>query len=253
MNRLQATTRWRKPVKRLIGRLVSSMPAHRAKLFAGAVQCDDSVALFNYLRSVGKDYPALVDDEILRSTSSSDDLFAQFAAGFAVDLSGAETGMRLDAGFTLPELFLQKVDVATMAFSLEARCPMTDYRLVEWAMRLPLAYKLRGGETKYLLKKVLCKYLPADQIYRKKMGFGVPIAAWLRGPLRDWARELIHDDTLMAKMPLDRARVRDLLNKQMSGERESHPLLWSVLMLLCFVQKHHSGRSLPAISYRAVA
>jgi asparagine synthase (glutamine-hydrolysing) len=253
MNKLQATTRWRKPVKRLIGRLVSSMPAHRAKLFAGAVQCDDTVALFNYLRSVGKDYPALVDDGILRSTSSSDDWFAQFAAGFAVDLSGAETGMRLDAGFTLPELFLQKVDVATMAFSLEARCPMTDYRLVEWAMRLPLEYKLRGGETKYLLKKVLCKYLPPNQVYRKKMGFGVPIAAWLRGPLRDWARELIHDDTLMAKMPLDRAKVRDLLNKQMSGERESHPLLWSVLMLLCFVQKHHAGQSLPAISYRAVA
>ena len=121
--------------------------------------------------------------------------------------------MRLDAGFTLPELFLQKVDVATMAFSLEARCPMTDYRLVEWAMRLPLEYKLRGGETKYLLKKVLCKYLPPEQVYRKKMGFGVPIAAWLRGPLRVWARELIHDDTLMEKIPLDKARVRDLLNK----------------------------------------
>ena len=68
--------------------------------------------------------------------------------------------MRLDAGFTLPDLFLQKVDVATMAFSLEARCPMTDYRLVEWAMRLPIEYKLRGGETKYLLKKALRRHLP---------------------------------------------------------------------------------------------
>ena len=161
MNKLQAMTRWRAPVKQLIGRLMSVMPAHRVKLFAGAVQCGDTVTLFNYLRSVGKDYPSLVNDDILHSTSSSNDWFAQFAAGFAVDLSGAEMGMRLDAGITLPELFLQKVDVATMAFSLEARCPMTDYRLVEWAMRLPAEYKLRDGETKYLLKKILCKYLPA--------------------------------------------------------------------------------------------
>jgi asparagine synthase (glutamine-hydrolysing) len=253
MDKLQAMTRWRAPVKQLIGRLMSFMPAHRVKLFAGAVQCGDTVTLFNYLRSVGKDYPSLVNDDILHSTSSSNDWFAQFAAGFAVDLSGAETGMRLDAGITLPELFLQKVDVATMAFSLEARCPMTDYRLVEWAMRLPAEYKLRDGETKYLLKKALCKYLPPAQVYRKKMGFGVPIAAWLRGPLRDWARGLIHDDTLMAKVPFDKSRVRDLLNKQLSGQREAHPLLWSVLMLLCFVQKYEASRSLPAVSYRQVA
>lgn len=253
MNKLQAMTRWRAPVKQLIGRLMSNMPAHRVKLFAGAVQCGDTVTLFNYLRSVGKDYPSLVNDDILHSTSSSNDWFAQFAAGFAVDLSGAETGMRLDAGITLPELFLQKVDVATMAFSLEARCPMTDYRLVEWAMRLPAEYKLRNGETKYLLKKALCKYLPPAQVYRKKMGFGVPIAAWLRGPLRDWARGLIHDDALMAKIPFDKSRVRDLLNKQLSGKREAHPLLWSVLMLLCFVQKYEASRSLPAVSYRKVA
>jgi asparagine synthase (glutamine-hydrolysing) len=253
MNKLQAMTRWRAPVKQLVGRIMSSMPVHRAKLFAGAVQCGDTVTLFNYLRSVGKDYPSLVNDDLLRSTSSSNDWFAQFAAGFAVDLSGAETGMRLDAGITLPELFLQKVDVATMAFSLEARCPMTDYRLVEWAMRLPAEYKLRDGETKYLLKKALCRYLPPAQVYRKKMGFGVPIAAWLRGPLRDWAEGLIHDDTLMAKIPFDKARVRDLLSKQLSGQREAHPLLWSVLMLLCFVQKYEASRSLPAVSYRQVA
>lgn len=253
MNRLQAATRWRAPIKQLVGRIMSSMPIHRAKLFAGAIQCGDAVSLFNYLRSVSKDHPTLISDDILRATSNSADWFAQFAAGFAVELSGAETGMRLDLGFTLPELFLQKVDVATMAFSLEARCPMTDYRLVEWAMRLPLQYKLRGGETKYLLKKVLCKYLPPEQIYRKKMGFGVPIADWLRGPLRDWARELIYDDTLMAKMPLDKTRVRDLLNKQLSGQREAHPLLWSVLMLLCFVRKYGANQSLPALSYREVA
>jgi asparagine synthase (glutamine-hydrolysing) len=253
MDRLQVATRWRAPVKQLVGRLVASMPAHRAKLFAGAIRCSDAVTLFNYLRSVGKDYPSLLSADILASTSSSDQWFEQFAAGFAVDLTGAEIGMRLDAGFTLPELFLQKVDVATMAFSLEARCPMTDYRLVEWAMRLPEEYKLRGGETKYLLKKVLCRHLPATHVYRKKMGFGVPIAAWLRGPLRKWAQELIYDDALMSRLPLDKLRLRNLLDTHLSGRREAHPLLWSVLMLLCFVQKNAAAQSLAAVTYREVA
>jgi asparagine synthase (glutamine-hydrolysing) len=130
---------------------------------------------------------------------------------------------------------------------------MTDYRLVEWAMRLPHEYKLRRGETKYLLKKVLCRHLPPAHVYRKKMGFGVPIAAWLRGPLREWARDLIFDDALMSKLPLDKARLRDLLDSQLSGRREAHPLLWSVLMLLCFVQKSTAVQSLPAVSYREVA
>ncbi len=79
--------------------------------------------------------------------------------------------MRLDAALTLPDQYLQKVDVATMAFSVEARCPLTDYRLVEWAMRLPLEWKLRGGQTKYLLKRALCRYLPDSIVYQPKLGF----------------------------------------------------------------------------------
>ncbi len=253
IGKLAPFTRLRPSLKAAAMRLLRSVPWHRAKLMAGAMNATDTVALFNYLRSVSKDYRPLVTDDILTSTSSSESWWAQFAASFAMDLPAAETAMRLDAGFTLPELFLQKVDVATMAFSLEARCPLTDYRLVEWAMRLPLRYKLRDGQTKYLLKKALSRHLPVEQVYRPKMGFGVPIARWLRGPLRGWAHELIHDDALMSSLPLDRQRVRELLRQQSSGERESHPLLWSVLMLLCFVRQHGSRAALPSMSYREVA
>jgi asparagine synthase (glutamine-hydrolysing) len=240
-------------MKQRIARLVGVLPGHRMKLLAGALQSRNSVALFHFLRSVGKDYPTLVSEDVVRGTASSLSWFEQRATSFAMDLSAGETGMRLDLGLTLPDLFLQKVDVATMAFSLEARCPMTDYRLVEWAMRLPLAYKYRGAEKKYLLKKVLSRYLPRDCVYRPKRGFGVPLAQWLRGPLRSWAEALVYDDTLMSRLPLDRDRVRRVLAQQLSGERESHPLLWSVLMLLCYVQVHGARRSLPSISYRAVA
>jgi asparagine synthase (glutamine-hydrolysing) len=85
------------------------------------------------------------------------------------------------------------------------------------------------------------------------MGFSVPLAQWLRGPLRNWAQQIVHDDTLMSRLPLDRSRVRELFRQQASGERESHPLLWSVLMLLCFVQTHGARRALPAVAYREVA
>jgi asparagine synthase (glutamine-hydrolysing) len=237
----------------LAGRFFSAVPLHRAKLLAGAVKCEDTVELFNYLRSVSKDYPQLVNDDILEKTSNSKSWFAQYAADFAMDLSASETAMRLDAGLTLPDQFLQKVDVATMAYSLEARCPMTDYRLVEWAMRLPAEFKYRNGESKYLLKKVACRYLSKDRVYRPKMGFGVPIGQWLRGPLRDWAEALLYDETLMLSLPLARERVRDLWRQYMSGRRAAHPLLWSVLMLLCFVQKHQANQYLRVPSYREVA
>lgn len=252
-DRLSPMLAWHAKTKRAAEKFFRSLPWHRTKLLAGALKCPDRVGLFHFLRSIGKDYPSLVDADVLQSTANSESWFAQFAAGFAMDLTASETGMRLDAGLTLPDLFLQKVDVATMAFSLEARCPMTDYRLVEWAMRLPMQFKIRNGESKYLLKKVLSKYLPAQCVYRPKMGFGVPLAQWLRGPLRTWAHELVHDDTLMSRVPLNKERVRALLKQQAAGERESHPLLWSVLMLLCFLQTHGARRALPEIAYREVA
>jgi asparagine synthase (glutamine-hydrolysing) len=210
MQRLAGLLGWRPEHRRILQRLLSSLPFHRAKLLGSALRAKDATTLFHFLRSVGKDYPSLLHPSIADSTSGSRFWFEQYATGFAMDLPAAENAMRLDAGLTLPDLFLQKVDVASMAFSLEARCPMTDYRLVEWAMRLPLELKVRGGETKYLLKKVLTRYLPADWIYQPKRGFGVPLAQWLRGPLRAWSEDLVYDDTLMSKVPLDKQRVRAL-------------------------------------------
>jgi asparagine synthase (glutamine-hydrolysing) len=153
----------------------------------------------------------------------------------------------------LPDGYLQKVDVATMAFPLEARCPLTDYRLVEWAMRLPVSHKLRGRQTKYLLKKVLCRYLPPALVYRRKRGFGVPVAEWLRGPLRSWARELLNDQATVSRLPLDRARLVQLFELHVSGARNAQPLLWAVLMLLCFVARHDRGGSIPLVAAKEAA
>jgi asparagine synthase (glutamine-hydrolysing) len=140
-----------------------------------------------------------------------------------------------------------------MALSLEARSPFLDYRMVEWSMRLPVEYKLRGRQTKYLLKKALCRYLPPELVYQPKRGFGVPVAQWLRGPLRSWAEQLLYDDSLIARLPLDKARLRELFKLHISGARDAHPLLWAVLMLLCYVARHDCGSSLPPVMAQRAA
>ena len=244
---------WPRPLKSMLKATLGAVPSHRAKLLAAVLRLDGGVGAFNFLRSFGKDFAPLITTSVLEQTNSSRELFEEFAGSFAMDLTDAEIGMRLDTGFVLPNGYLHKVDVATMAFSLEARCPFTDYRLVEWSMRLPVAYKLRGQHTKYLLKKALCRYLPAEQVYRKKRGFGVPTAEWLRGPLRSWANDLLHDESILSRLPLERDRLTKLFALHTSGARDAHPLLWAVLMLLCFVARHDRNVDLPSIPTRKAA
>ena len=223
------------------------LPAHRAKLLAGALGQSNPVTLFQYMRSINKDFPSLLSPDLTQDAPAASSYMEQYAASFAMDLSPAEIGMRLDAGFTLADGYLQKVDVASMAFSLEARCPLTDYRLVEWAMRLPVRYKLRGGHTKYLLRRALARHLPERIAMRPKTGFGMPVAAWLRGPLREWASSMIHDDSLMSSLPLDRAALRGLFDLHQRGTRDAHPLLWGALMLIGHTASRRSNAALPDV------
>ena len=248
MDRLQRTENWAPMQRHLFERLVDLMPGHRTKLLAGALAPETATGRFHFMRGIGKDFAPVLAQEMLTDDGGSRELFDQFAASFATDLKHAEIGMRLDTGFVLPNLFLQKVDVASMAYSLEARCPLTDFRLVEWAMRLPLKYKMRGGTNKYLLKKLLTRYLPAELVYRPKQGFGIPVAAWLRGPLKGWALELLNDTSTMSRLPVDRGKIAELMRMHCSGKRDAHPLLWAVLMLACFVARHERGESLPHLA-----
>jgi len=242
-----------RPAKLAAHRLLSLLPMHKAKLLSHALLFDDRVELFQYLRSFSKDFAPLASQELLASTSSSAIRFAEAAGCFPLELTASEIGMRLDTRFTLADDYLQKVDVATMAYSLEARSPFMDYRLVEWAMRLPLHYKVRDGETKYLLKRVLSRHLPESMIYKPKKGFGIPVASWLRGPLKNWAEELLNDRSLLRELPIDRARLLQIFNLHIRGTRDAHPILWSALMLLCFVARHVNGSELPLTVRRKAA
>jgi asparagine synthase (glutamine-hydrolysing) len=250
---LARTSRWPSGLKRFAQMTLGALPSHKAKLLAGALGPSSPVGVFNYLRSLAKDFDPLLTNELMRRTSASSAVFEATAAGFAPGLTSAEIGMRLDMSLQLADGYLQKVDVATMASSLEARCPLIDYRLVEWSMRLPVGFKLRGGQTKAILKKALCRYLPAPLVYRPKKGFSVPVAQWLRGPLRTWAEQLIYDESLVSCLPLDTKRLRELFALHVSGARDAHPLLWATLMLLCYVARHERGTEMPPLATKRAA
>jgi asparagine synthase (glutamine-hydrolysing) len=131
----------------------------------------------------------------------------------------------------LPGDILVKLDRASMAASLEARCPFLDHRLVEFAWRLPTAVKVRGGQGKWLLRRVLRRYLPKALFERPKQGFNVPIGAWLKGPLRDWAQELLDGSRIRSEGLLDARRVESCWQEHLSGQRDRARELWAILMV----------------------
>jgi asparagine synthase (glutamine-hydrolysing) len=136
---------------------------------------------------------------------------------------------------------LTKVDRASMAHALEVREPLMDHKLVEWASCIQPSLKLNGREGKYILKKTMEPYLPDNILYRKKMGFAVPLASWFRGPLKEKVRNAVLGQTLAETGYFNAEYLHELVDQHQSGLRDYSTALWTLLMFESFLRQSQQG------------
>ncbi len=217
-----------------IASLVGSLPeatsyrgvVQRARRFVEGAALAPATAYFSWVRVFDDDLlGALVDGTHDPAPT------AHFAALF--DSVGARdlTAQLLDTNLItyLPDDLLIKTDRSSMAPSLEARAPFLDHKLVELTARIPSSLKLRGGETKHILKQAATGLLPDDIIHRKKHGFGVPVGRWFREDLRDYARDILLDPATAARGYFDAPALQHLLDEHASGQRNHGQRIWTLL------------------------
>tara|TARA_B110000008_G_C16698289_1_gene455631 strand:- start:84 stop:695 length:612 start_codon:yes stop_codon:yes gene_type:complete len=185
------------------------------------------------------------------------DLVSHWSKPDSIVLGSKEPKTLLDNSSLLPDLFdveqrmmfldtitylsddiLTKVDRAAMSVSLETRVPMLDHRVVEFAWRLPLNMKIKNGQGKWILRQLLHKHVPKNLVERPKMGFGVPMDIWLRGPLRDWAENLLETSRLEQEGFFNTEAVRTKWNEHILGKRDWQHHLWDVLMFQAWLEKN---------------
>jgi len=208
-------------------------PGEKLSKIADALASEHEEALYQRLIG-GPPLPALLAGE--RGT------LAEPALPRLLPASSLALRMMLsDAVSYLPDDVLVKVDRATMAVALEMRVPMLDHRVFEYAWRLPLAMKVRDGTGKWLLRRLLQRYVPAALTERPKMGFAVPLNAWLRGPLRGWAEELLEASRLRREGYFSAPAVQQLWAEQIAGKRRREFVLWRVLMFQSWLAAQGGG------------
>lgn len=208
-------------------------PGDKAQKLADVLSATDSQSFFHQLTSHWKDPASVVigsrEPETLLTTPDAwpdTDCFEHWM-------------MAMDAQSYMADDILVKVDRAAMAASLETRVPMLDHRVVELAWKMPLDFKVRNGQGKWLLRQVLYRHVPAELIERPKMGFGIPLDRWLRGSLRGWAEDLLDECRLRREGYFHPEPIRKMWKEHLSGRRNWQHHLWDILMFQSWLENEH--------------
>lgn len=231
-----ALTRWPAPLRNAVANAATSLSpdvwdrllritgqpqaGDRIHKLAAVLRARDAQDLYQRLQSIWPHPALLVPD----ATSTAVHNEGSSLGSLAADM------MLHDFLHYLPTDPLHKVDRASMAVSLEVRCPLLDTRVVEAAWTLPEHHKIRDGKGKWVLREIISKHLPQASMHRPKQGFGVPMGDWLRGPLREWAEELLSTSRLQAGGHLAPQPIRKAWEYHLSGKQNLSPQLWTVLM-----------------------
>lgn len=213
-------------------RLRIAIPGTKAQKLANVLELSDEQAYFSSLTSHWKDPVNVVIGSKEPLTLLTD------SNAWPTTDSFEHWMMAMDAQTFMPDEVLAKVDRAAMANSLETRTPMIDHRVVELAWRIPLSMKIRHGQGKWLLRQVLYRHVPKELIERPKMGFGIPIDSWLRGPLREWAEPLLGEYRLRTEGYFHPAPIRKLWAEHLSGKYNWQYQLWPILMFQAWLTEN---------------
>jgi len=215
--------------------LLSRVPIHKVQRGAESVLYDDPAEMYFHTvgiferRRLGEIIPEVVDDGHLPYFRT----FRDPRCGGIV-----ERAMATDIKTYLVDDILTKVDRASMAYSLEARVPLLDHRIVEFAARLPMEHKVHGGETKHLLRKILYRHVPRQLIERPKMGFGIPVNRWLRNELRPLLAEYLNGERVRREGFLRPEGVERVVREHLSGRRDNQYRVWALLVFAMWVERY---------------
>jgi len=222
-------------LRRPLCSLLSRVPIHKVQRGAESVLYDDPAEMYFHTvgiferRRLGEIVPEVVDDAHLPYFRT----FRDPRCGGIV-----ERAMATDIKTYLVDDILTKVDRASMTYSLEARVPLLDHRIVEFAARLPMEHKVHGGGTKHLLRKILYRHVPRKMIDRPKMGFGIPVNNWLRKELRPLLDEYLGEDRVRRDGFLRPEGVARVIREHLSGHRDHQYRLWALLVFAMWVERY---------------